>query len=203
MIIWSRSYPPLLALSAVLALGAIGCTANAPPPGSKPDTPQPASPVRPVPALPARPAVLPVDKVEPCALLNDAQVRQLKVEPGRSHVNTDELPGPDCLWSSFPANPDRGWLAQPLPTRGADNALHSTTGAQIVQVAGFPAVQTTSPYTDPRSSCLLFVDTAPGQSLLVQFESHGDEPEMTHERACQNAAAGAEMMIQNLRALVR
>jgi hypothetical protein len=154
--------------------------------------------------LPARPAALPINKVEPCSLLTAAQVRLLGLEPGRSHVNDDEMPGPDCLWSNFPATPGRGWLAQPLPNRGAEYALNSTSGAQVIQIKGFPAVQTTSPYTDARTSCLVFVDVAPGQSLLVQFQnSSGDEPGMTHDRACQNAAHGAEMMIQNLQESTR
>lgn len=194
----------LVGLSVMLAFGVLGCgTAGAPPTTPAPGRPVPA-PARPGPILPPRPAVLPLDKVDPCALLTDAQVRQLGVEPGQSQVHADEMPGPDCLWSNFPRKPDRGWLAQPLPYRGADYALGSTTGAQVVRVGAFSAVQTSSALLETRYNCILFVDTGPGQSLLVQFSNvMADDPTMTHERACQNAITGATMMIQNLRTLAR
>jgi uncharacterized protein DUF3558 len=200
-----RPQARLMALSVMLALGVVGCgTGGGPPATPGPGQPAPA-PARPGPVLPPRPAVLPLDKVDnPCALLTDAQVRQLGVEPGQSQVNADEMPGPDCLWSNFPARPDRGWVAQPLPYRGAEYALGSTTGAQVVRVGAFSAVQTSSALVEPRFNCILFVDTGPGQSLLVQFSNvMADDPTMTHARACQYAITGATMMIQNLRTLAR
>lgn len=201
---------PLVALAVMLALGVgvAGCGAPAASPG-KPGAGQPPpapipAPARPGPGLPPRPAVLPVDNVDPCRLLTDAQARQLGVNPGEPHMNNDEMPGPDCRWNNFPNSPDKRWLAQPLPTRGAEYALGSTTGAQVVQVGAFSAVQTTSPFAERRWSCILLVDVAPGQSLLVQYlNGGGDDPTMTHERACQNAATGAGLMIHNLRTLAR
>lgn len=198
----ARTPVNLVVLSAVLALSVAGCATTEPPPAGRPETGVPApAPAQPGPALPPRPAVLPMTNVDPCSLLTDAQARRLGVEPGRRYENQDDMPGPDCRWTNFPETPDRRWIAQPVRTRGAEYALGSTTGAQVVQVQGFSAVQTSSPYGDPRWSCLLFVDTAPGQSLLVSFiNESGDDPRMTHERACQMATAGAGMMIQNLRA---
>jgi hypothetical protein len=40
--------------------------------------------------------------------------------------------------------------------------LNSVTGAQIVQVDGFPAVESSSSLADPDKQCLLYVDVAPG-----------------------------------------
>jgi uncharacterized protein DUF3558 len=192
----------LVALSAVLALSMAGCATTEPPPAGNREAGRPApAPAQPGPALPPRPTVLPMTNVDPCSLLTDAQVRQLGVEAGERYVNQDDMPGPDCRWLNFPERPDRRWIAQPVTNRGAEYALGSTTGAEIVQVQGFSAVQTSSPYGDPRWSCLLFVDTAPGQSLLVSFiNESGDDPRMTHERACHAATVGAGLMIHNLRA---
>jgi len=81
--------------------------------------------------------------------------------------------------------------------------LASTTGAQIVQVAGFPGVQTASDLQDPSKQCVLMLDVAPGQTLQATYQnSHGDYPGINHQVACQLASKAAELMVANLRNLV-
>lgn len=152
--------------------------------------------------LPPRPSELRLDRIDPCSLLTPMQVRQLGVHPGEPGKNTDELGSADCLWRNFPERPDSSYLARLILERGADYALNSGTGAQVVTIDGFAAVQTTSPYADPKEHCLLLVDVAQGQSLWVQWRTLSDDyPGLTHELACRQAQEAGRLMLGNLREL--
>lgn len=154
--------------------------------------------------LPARPDDLRLDQVDPCALLTTAQVHQLGVHAGERKPNSDELGSIACLWRNFPEQPDSTYLARLITRRGADYALNSGTGAQVVTIDGFAAVQTTSPYADPKEHCLLLVDVAQGQSLWVQWRTLSNNyPGLTHELACQQAQEAGRLMLGNLRGLSR
>lgn len=152
--------------------------------------------------LPPRPSELRLDSVDPCALLSPAQVRQLGVHTGELAKNTDELGSDDCLWRNFPEQPDTSYLARLIVKRGADYALDSTEPTQVVTIDGFSGVQTKSPQGDPKDHCLLFIDVAPGQSLLVQWltTSH-NYPGLTDELACRQDREAGQLMVENLRGL--
>jgi hypothetical protein len=80
--------------------------------------------------------------------------------------------------------------------------LASATGAQVVQLDGFGAVQTAAPYVDAALNCVLVVDVAQGQSLGVQYTNFaGDYPGINHDVACQLDRRAAELMVRNLRTL--
>ena len=189
---WTRLF-----FVAALLLGLAGCGGPAvPPPAPAPLPSQSASP------LPPRPAELRLDTVNPCALLTDAQRGELHMNQGKFSYDEDSTRYPVCQWDNSPQRPQMTWLGRLQLRQGADYALDSATGHQIVQVGGFTAVQTSADGQDPRSHCILLVDVAQGQSLWVQYANiFGDFPGLTHERSCQFARAAAEDMVANLRSL--
>lgn len=176
-------------LLAVALVGLVGCANGVPASGRS--------------RLPARPTELRLDGIDPCALLTTAQVSQLGVDAGERAENTDELGSVDCQWQSpLGEQPDVGYLARSIVKRGADYALNSATGAQVVALDGFSAVQTSSPHVDPKQHCLLLIDVAQGESLWVQWMMlSGDTPDLTHEVACQKAQDAARLMLGNLQRL--
>jgi hypothetical protein len=183
----------LAAAAALLAVSACSSPAPAPPPA--PST-------TPAPPLGPRPAVLRLDRVDPCALLTPAQVRQLRLNPGRGGTS----PGsglPACNWDTYPRTPDEAWTVILKRATDAAPALRGE-GAQLVQVGGFPTVQTSSALGHRERSCTLLVDVAPGQNLTVGYDNtHQDLPGISHELACRRAAVAAELMVANLRTLAR
>jgi len=187
-------------LGAVLLVGLAGCATEAPAPsqvapGAPPATDSP---------FPARPAELKLDAVDPCSLLTAAQQSQLGIQHVQRDDNSDELGSAACLWDNSGGSPDNSWVARLIVKRGADYALGSTTGVQIVQVSGFTAVQTAAPYQDSKINCVLVVDVAQGQSLGVQYlNTRGNYPGISHDVACQLDRRAAEFMVQNLRVLAR
>lgn len=182
-------------LLGIVSATSVGCGAEQSPP-----IPSPAQAPQATPGeakLPPRPAVLSLANLDPCALLTAGQVDQLGTAAGR-HVPSDDRPdGYHCKWTNFPAEPENNWWTR-VEDRGAEQFVNTQT--QVVQVNGFPAVQTYSGLGGPEDNCILLLDLAPGQSLRVSYiasaESH---PGINHQIACQQAARAAEMMVSNLR----
>ncbi len=190
---------PVVALAVVLGIGLAGCGSPAPAPAAP--VPSPAAPNS---RLPARPAELRLDAVQPCSLLTPAQERQLGVQPGNLTAGGDEFLSPVCEWSNNFGPPDNGWLARLVTRRGVDYALDSSTGAQVVEVGGFPAVQTAAPNADPKSHCVVLVDVAQGQGLWTQYDNlAGDYPKIDHALACKLTRDFAEMAVANLKTLAK
>lgn len=189
-------------LGAVLLVGLAGCATQVSPPA-----PSPVAPVAP-PAtsspFPPRPAELKLDAVDPCSLLTAAQQSQLGIQHVQRDDNSDELGSAACLWDNSGGSPDNSWVARLIVKRGADYALGSTTGVQVVQVDGFTAVQTATPYQESKINCVLVIDVAHRQSLGVQYlNTRGNYPGISHDVACQLDRKAAEFMVQNLRGLAR
>lgn len=186
--------------AAVLALLTVaGCGNESP--SSEPVQPHPEVPPTIAPLGP-RPQNLPLDNLDPCALLTPSQVSALHVRTGRPGVDNDGLGSRDCLWSNSPDEPDLGWVARATLRRGAEQ--YRNAASQVVQIGGFPTVQTSSEIQDPETHCLLMIDVAPGQSLWVQFVNMGKTyPGMNHQLACQFARQTAGNMVTNLRSLAR
>lgn len=186
---------PWLALA---LLAAAGCASEVPAPQPAPEVAPTVSPLGP------RPQTLSLAEIDPCALLTAAQVSALNVHAGQPGEDNDGLGSRDCIWSTSPDTPDIAWIARATLRRGAEWYRASVTGADVVQVAGYPAVQTVSNVGDPDTQCVLAVDVAQGQSLWVQFDNMDkDYPGMNHQRACQLARQAAESMVTNLRELAR
>jgi hypothetical protein len=156
--------------------------------GAASDPPKP-------PSLPARPTNLSLVGVAPCGLLVGPAVAQLGVGPGVPYGSIQEGDA-ECLWSSIPAKPGGSWLARTLIYQSADTAL-SNPDAQVIQIAGFPAVQTSDPTADPTHSCELYIDVAPNQSLLVTFVGN-DSTTTVRQGACQQAVRAATAMVTTL-----
>ena len=151
-------------------------------------------------SLPARPAELRLDGVDPCTLLSAARRAKLGTSTGVSGANTDEFGSTGCVWSGTSPGPDSSWIPKAITGHGAEYALNSVTGAQVVAVSGFPAVQTTSNFVDPAHECLVFVYVAAGQSLSVEYVNRrGDYPGISHELACQLVTTAATAMVTTLR----
>jgi hypothetical protein len=189
-----------IALAAAATACAAGCSGpSAPsPPATQPPTAAPPSPS--TPALPPRPLELRLDTVNPCTLLTDPQRTALGVSAGIGDTDTDDLGSPGCLWNNATPPPDDSWIAKTITKRGTEYALGSVTATKVVDVGGFPAVQTATAYGDPAHECLLFIDTAQGQSLQVEYlNQRGDHPGISHETACQLATTAATDMITTLR----
>ncbi|WP_425572243.1 DUF3558 domain-containing protein [Pseudonocardia eucalypti] len=167
--------------------------------GPAPEAP-PASPPM-APLLPPRPGSLPLDTVDPCALLSPAQVAQLGTAPPKKTEATNQPGRYHCTWSNLPAEPEDSWIASTELDHGAEYFLNSRT--RITAVAGFPAVEAYSGLGRPDDNCMLLVDVAPGQSLKASYiVSEASHPGITHQYACQQATRVAEMMVSNLRTLV-
>lgn len=154
--------------------------------------------------LPPRPTALNLTNVDPCTLLTNAQLEHLGVE--HQALTTPETP-PDkaCVWDNSMASalgkaPDMGYLVRLQLDKGAESAMGSSTGHQLIELDGYTAVQTTSEGNDPQRHCIQVVDVAPGQSLWVQFTNITPEYQgLTHEKSCQFARAFGEDLMQNLR----
>jgi hypothetical protein len=152
--------------------------------------------------FPSRPSELRLNGVDPCALLTSAQQGQLGV--GQLYLSAEafDVDGKDCGWGNT-HGPRETYRASTDLRRGAEYALGSATGTQVVQVDGFGAVASTGGSADPAVNCVLLIDVAPGQSLWASYDdSNHDKPGLTHEIACQKAMSAARMMLAKLRALV-
>jgi hypothetical protein len=186
---------------AALVFGIAGCAPAQPPPAALSPPPSAAPTSSP---FPPRPAELRLDGIDPCALLTSAEQTKLDVQFTGKVDDADQFHSLVCRWANLGGGtPDNAWIARAIVKQGADYALRSAAPAQVVQVGGFSAVQTSSPYFDAKTQCILAIDVAQGESLRVQYNNlQGDYPGITHEVACQQASKAAELMLQNLRGLV-
>jgi hypothetical protein len=182
----------------VLMVAVSGC-GSSPTAASTAPSPSVAAPRSP---FPSRPAELRLNEVDPCTLLTTAQQGQLGVEQLSLSAEVFDVDGKDCGWGNT-HGPREGYGASTDLRRGADYALASSTGTQVVQVDGYGAVATTGGTADPAVNCVLLIDVAAGQSLWAAYDdSNHDKPGLTHEIACQKAMTAARMMLGNLRTLV-
>jgi hypothetical protein len=181
----------LATLATVLALA--GCGGTPPPTAPEPDPPPRPS------LLPPRPADLHADQVEVCSLLTPAQRAQLKIDLFGTDDNNTRV----CDWSVGRGAQSYGWNAGFDRPKRSEQAARGT-GAQVVQVGGFPTVKTSSSVFDPSYGCLYIIDIAPDQDFSVAYFNDGkDIPGMTHEKACQQAAIVAELTLANLKSQAR
>jgi hypothetical protein len=184
-----------LTISAV-ALASTACT-TVDAPGTQPPTATQQSKV----TLPPRPQDVSLQEVDPCDLLTAAQRDELGVGRGREGTATHEgFNSPSCIWTRFPEEPRDSYLIELIQQRGAEYALDSSTGVNIVQVEGFPAVETRRGGNYPNEShCVLLVDVAENQSLWIQYDYEGSTIPTDREMACEKARNTAGMAVQTLR----
>jgi hypothetical protein len=148
-------------------------------------------------SFPPRPQSLPLNGRDPCALLTSDHRESLGVGRGRPGSAID---GPACNWSHFPDEPRDSYFIQLATGRGAEYALDSTTGARVVNIEGFGAVETQRDKSYPvEYHCVLLIDVEDRQNLWVQYDYDGSAVPMTRELACEKARNAADMAVQTLR----
>jgi hypothetical protein len=140
---------------------------------------------------------LPLDGVDPCALLTMAQRADLNV--GDSSPDTDAF-GTSCTWTDLIKHPGNAWGGGVSPHGSVSGVTSAEPGVQTVD--GFSAVSSTALTSDLSVSCQLFVDVAPGQLLTAMFVDDSVKPSvgMSHQVACEKARKLAGDMISTLRA---
>lgn len=199
--------PVLLVAVAALAVAAGGCTsseAGTPRASSSagsgaPTASQPAGP-----SLPPRPRSLPVDGVEPCAILTEPQRAAFGLD--RPPVPSEGTTGPlkDDIGCNFRSSvQEYGTLIIPAKSLGLREyvaQLRDSPTRRVVTVGGFPAVQdglasTTGPGND---ACFVDVDVADGQMLAVQFSQVASTKPLPMETLCAKAVEVAEAALTTL-----
>lgn len=190
----------LVGLLAGVLVAGCGGPAAAPP---VPTTPVPAAPSGPT--LPPRPVELRLDGIDPCTLLTPAQKAKLGLdEPGASSADSDQIGSPACDWLRSTVRPYGGLLIRTTVRQGVPDRMGSDQPEQIIDIGGFPALQTTGSFIDPQAHCLVLVDVAPGQILWNQYyKSSGSLDGLNHEVACAKARELAGYTLANLRAQLK
>lgn len=184
----------LAALAVMLAAsGLAGCAGTPTPPAPEHGPPARESP------LPPRPVDLRVDQVEVCSLLSPAERANLKIDNFGSNDNNSRV----CSWNVGRRAQSYGWLAKfDRPSRFEQAARG--TGTRLESVGGFPAVRISPTKFDPAYGCIYVIDIAPDQDFGVSYQNdRKDIPGMTHEKACLQALAVAELTMANLKAKAR
>jgi hypothetical protein len=185
-------------LAAIVLLVRAGAPGRPRPGATAPPAPTPTAPPTGLPAapgLPVRPVTLPLDTVNPCALITPAQQAELGTRAGEPAEILQQPGRFDCLWSNPDVGVDHRWLAIPVLEHGVE---HYLADGPVQLVGGFASVRTD---VTP-GGCELFIDVAPGQALEVEYlASARRNPAMNPKVACQRATKAAEMMVATLRAL--
>jgi hypothetical protein len=88
-------------------------------------------------------------------------------------------------------------VARILLHESAKSELGNPRADGTVAVQGYPAVRSTAPGADPARECLLYVDVADGQSLVVEY-LRGLDAASDRGAACLGAQQSAGFMVQAL-----
>lgn len=148
--------------------------------------------------FPPRPQELSMTGLDPCSVLTSTQRTQLGVGEGSLHQLRSRQ-GQVCMWVRFPEEPQDSYSVATDPGQGADYAIASTSGARILSVSGYGAIETQLSTAQPNTHCLLLVDVAQGQNLWVQYDYDGSAVPMTRDLACEKARNAAGMAVETLR----
>lgn len=147
--------------------------------------------------LPQRPYTILIEKLEPCRSLTQGQLTQLGVGSPEPEPGTPDA-GPSCQWRHSPQEPIESYFVQTTTRFGAQSALQNPLGATLIQVAGFPAVETRGMGASTDRSCQILLDVADSQTMEVAYSYNGRTLPMTRELACQKARVAAELAMQTL-----
>lgn len=180
----------------VLAAVLVGLLAGCAAPVSGTPAPEPS-----VAPAPTRPRDVPVDGVDPCSLLTEADRAALGLD--RSAVpnalasgfwGADALPA--CSFGGFePAVSTR--VALPV-TGGIEQFTDRDVPVELtpLTVGEFPAIRAVpDAFTD---FCIVVVDVADGQALDVLFRNGGEDPPIPQPELCASAQDVAERALANL-----
>jgi uncharacterized protein DUF3558 len=186
------------ALLGVLLVLLAGCsTGGDPAPADPPPTEAAAPTTMP---LPPRPRDVPIDEVDPCTLLTEAQRTTMLLDrpPQASGGSSVLYPGDVPMCSIRGNEPNLSISIRVVTTAGIEFWTSGQVAAEIrpVQVTGFPAVVAMSLTLE--DGCKVILDVAPGQLLDVQSRSAGADPPIPQEQLCRDAEQAAVLVMDTL-----
>jgi hypothetical protein len=150
------------------------------------------------PVLPPRPREIDLTDVDACTLLTPEQQRRLGTDtPPEFTRYLDRYGNRRCDYGKRLSSPRFGYSLKVVTQEDVTVYLSGQRDvtAQVVSVAGFPAVENHPP-GDERG-CFVDVSTKEGQYLSIQYsESTGSHD--TTEVACEKARVVAELAMQTL-----
>lgn len=178
-----------LALAAAVLLLGAGCAA--------PVTPGAASPDPRAQPLPPRPQEIRIDGLDPCTTFTPGQIAALGVS--RPEFTPHPPPrGDNCRWRRSPDEPVEAYASEVVTARGAGFTLGNSRGTAVIDVLGYPAVETRGEFADAERTCGILLDVADGQFLQISYSYNGSSVPMTQEIACGKARAAATLAMGNL-----
>jgi Protein of unknown function (DUF3558). len=193
---------PVTLLLSALALTGCAAPISGIPAGESTTVSQPPSQGSTVSQPPSpRPRELSLDRLDLCTVLSSEQLIRLGVgkgSPGTATSLKDGREFPSCQWSRFPQEPQDQYLIGGDTTRGVRYPPPGSPGIDIVDVAGFMAIEFEDSFAEHDRNCDLTVDVAAGQNLFVRYDYDGATVPMTRKLACDKARAVAELAIHTL-----
>ncbi|RSM66664.1 DUF3558 domain-containing protein [Amycolatopsis sp. WAC 01376] len=192
----------MLVSGGVLTLALAGCTTDT---GGQafPDEPALASVTQgaKASALPARPAELSLQGVDPCALLTDPQLDQLKIN-SNPRAAAEPIDGPTCVLDADAAQPFHSYYVRTVTAdveewfTGKRRKNSMTT--EPTAVGGFPAIENHRDGGTP-GDCETLVGVARGQTLAVRAVAV-TAGGFTMPQLCEMSARAADSALQTLKA---
>jgi uncharacterized protein DUF3558 len=186
----------LLVLAALAAAAGCSTTTVA---GSPAPAPAPAAAESDGIALAPRSRDLPLDEVDPCALLTAEQRGELGLE-GEGVGGTSDEPlfaGRQCSFRGYASRPVVLGIA--LATGNGIEVLIApgTVSDELtpITVAGLPAVLARPRLVD---SCSVDIDVAPGQFIDVQLADGGGATPIPQDALCRDVVGAAERVARTL-----
>lgn len=151
-------------------------------------------------SLPPRPRDIPIDDVDPCALLTREQRAELRLDRPPQFGREPSLlyPGDVSSCSIRGNEPKISISISVVTTAGIEfwTSDQAAADLQPVEVAGFPALVATSRTLD--DGCKVVMDLAPGQLLDVQTRSAGADPPLQEDQLCRDAERAANLVMGTL-----
>ncbi|WP_112226547.1 DUF3558 domain-containing protein [Lentzea atacamensis] len=150
--------------------------------------------------LPKRPADLKLDGVDPCKLLTEAQMAQIKVtKTSPQKLETAGLgEAPGCFYEN---GLKYTYSVALITNKGASFWLSGSgnTEAKVVDVAGYGAAQITLIGTEG-VNCSVAVDVAEGQQLNFMYSPVTEKGD-SQEQLCSKVNKAAALAVETLKTL--
>ncbi|NKQ55918.1 DUF3558 domain-containing protein [Amycolatopsis sp. K13G38] len=154
--------------------------------------------------LPARTKDLSLRDVDPCKLLTDTQLNQLKENGAPRLVDRASWrDGPTCAFDVDAAQPSYTYYLETVPNYGIEDWVggthHKTSMTQQpVDVPGFPALVIYRP-SQGIQDCETLVGVGDGQTLRAQMAP--DNSSFTQQQLCDMSTTVAKMAVETLETL--
>ncbi|GLZ37594.1 DUF3558 domain-containing protein [Actinokineospora sp. NBRC 105648] len=167
------------------------------------DSADPTTTATPTTSLPPRPKEIKLDSVEPCTLLTQPQLAELKVTRTRARASTSEVyrGAKECVLEASTAKSGYDYAVTAVTTEGAEAWLTGkrNVDAKAVSVAGYPAVRYNFKGASQANTfnCWTTVDVAQGQQLQVMFTVNLRDA-FTLDQMCQMSEQAATLAMATL-----